>query len=182
MVSHRRHGAKVISFADRRPRTKRKTHKSANGLESIRLWSGVFITIIAGLAAYPALIGDTGLSPHTSGDTTGASLPLCGSGKRTSCIVDGDTIWLRGEKIRLAGIDAPEVSGPACTREARLGRKATLRLRQVLSSGSWTISRQGYDRYGRTLAKIKTENGSVGNQLVNKGLAKVWNGKKAQWC
>lgn len=34
------------------------------------------------------------------------AIGMCGSGKRVTCVVDGDTIWLRGEKIRLQGFDA----------------------------------------------------------------------------
>lgn len=44
-------------------------------------------------------------------------LALCGQGQRVSCVVDGDTIWLRGEKIRVADIDTPEVSSPQCSSE-----------------------------------------------------------------
>ena len=27
------------------------------------------------------------------------AIEQCGSGKRVTCVVDGDTLWLRGEKI-----------------------------------------------------------------------------------
>ncbi len=31
---------------------------------------------------------------------------------RRTCVVDGDTIWLEGVKIRIADIDTPEISQP----------------------------------------------------------------------
>ena len=54
----------------------------------------------------------------------------CGSGKRVTCVVDGDTFWLKGEKIRVQGYDAPETTTNICggNRDIQLGRKATDRL------------------------------------------------------
>jgi endonuclease YncB( thermonuclease family) len=53
---------------------------------------------------------------------------LCETGGGVNCVVDGDTIWIDGEKIRVADIDAPETHAPRCRAEAELGRRATLRL------------------------------------------------------
>ena len=57
-----------------------------------------------------------------------ANFPVCASAKRHTCIVDGDTVWLKGEKMRLSGINAPEAGNPKCRREAELAEKATRRL------------------------------------------------------
>ena len=54
---------------------------------------------------------------------------------RVTCVVDGDTFWYAGTKIRLADINTPEVSRPACPAEARLGRRASERLQQMLNAG-----------------------------------------------
>lgn len=54
---------------------------------------------------------------------------------RISCVVDGDTIWVRGEKIRIADIDTPGVGELRCNEEYRLGMRATYRLRDVLNEG-----------------------------------------------
>jgi endonuclease YncB( thermonuclease family) len=39
-------------------------------------------------------------------------------------VVDGDTFWFRGEKIRIADIDTPELSPPRCERERERGLAA----------------------------------------------------------
>ncbi len=36
------------------------------------------------------------------------AIEQCGSGKRHTCVVDGDTIWLRGEKIRIQAMTRPK--------------------------------------------------------------------------
>ena len=56
-----------------------------------------------------------------------ADWQLCGHGKRVTCVVDGDTIWSKGEKIRLMGFDTPERANNAkCKRERILADKATV--------------------------------------------------------
>ena len=50
-----------------------------------------------------------------------ATFTLCSSAPRVTCVVDGDTFWLEGEKVRIADINTPETSRPGCPREAQLG-------------------------------------------------------------
>lgn len=108
-------------------------------------------------------------------------MPLCARGKRINCVVDGDTMWFDGEKIRLSGIDAPEVKGK-CSFETALAAKATRRLSAMLSGEALTIERSGQDRFGRTLARVQTANGDAGERMVREGLARPWTGRKEVWC
>jgi len=111
-----------------------------------------------------------------------AALPLCGHGKRVSCVVDGDTFWLRGEKVRIANIDAPEQSEPRCAAEAQLAHKATARLQALLNAGVPALTRAGKDRYGRTLATVSVNGADVGRSLAAAGLARIWDGARHPWC
>ncbi|MEM7301235.1 MAG: thermonuclease family protein [Pseudomonadota bacterium] len=111
-----------------------------------------------------------------------ATFPLCNGGLRYTCTVDGDTVWYKGEKFRLSGIDAPETFKPRCREERRLGERAKRRLASILSNNAWSIERQGIDRYGRTLARFRIGNKTVGDMLVKERLAKRWQGRKARWC
>lgn len=108
------------------------------------------------------------------------AMPICGSGKRITCVVDGDTFWLSGEKVRLESIDAPEVNG-SCRHERELAQRATRRLSELLG-GEIRLVRNGTDRYGRTLARVHTGSGEAGAILVREGFAQQWKGRKAQWC
>lgn len=71
--------------------------------------------------------------------------------------VDGDTLRCGNERIRLLGIDAPEMPG-----HCRPGRQcvpgdpwASQRsLQRALASGPIRIRRTGRDRYDRTLAVV----------------------------
>jgi hypothetical protein len=111
-----------------------------------------------------------------------AGFGVCGSGKRITCVVDGDTFWLGGEKVRIANIDAPERSEPQCPAELELAFRATDLLRATLNSGTVVLERQGKDRYGRTLALVSAGGRDVGGVLVGAGLARVWDGARHPWC
>lgn len=112
------------------------------------------------------------------------AIDRCGSGKRYTCVVDGDTLWLRGEKIRLQGFDTPETTTNICggEREIQLGKKATQRLIQLLNSGEVTFQRNGEDRYGRTLADFYVDGVDVGDTLIAERLARVWPAGPEFWC
>ncbi|CAN1516564.1 COG1525 Micrococcal nuclease (thermonuclease) homologs [Sphingomonadaceae bacterium] len=104
---------------------------------------------------------------------------------RDTCVVDGDTLWLQGLKIRVADIDTPEISRPKCAQEARLGRLATDRLIELLNAGPLTmVASDGpdEDRYGRKLRVFLRDGESVGMQLVKEGLAREWDGRQRPWC
>jgi len=105
------------------------------------------------------------------------AIAVCPSvGPRQTCVVDGDTVWIAGEKIRLLDIDAPEMQGK-CPRESALAIRARDRLVVLLNTRQVTIERQGKDKYGRTLARL----GVVGKMLIAEGLASRWPERK-DWC
>jgi micrococcal nuclease len=113
-----------------------------------------------------------------------AAFALCGAGPRTTCVVDGDTFWLNGEKVRLADIYAPETSRPACGAEARRGAAATRRLIALLNQGPVDLhaGSRDRDRYGRLLRIVSRNGRSLGEQLVTEGLAERWKGRRGSWC
>ena len=143
----------------------------------------------------PDWIGDDARSPATMagfadiaasapGDGSQAYFPICGGGQRYTCVVDGDTFWLRGEKIRVADIDTPEVSSPRCPAELALGRRATGRMQELLNAGPFALepADRAEDRYGRKLFRVTRAGESLGTALVGEGLA-VWFGNgRPDWC
>jgi endonuclease YncB( thermonuclease family) len=109
---------------------------------------------------------------------------ICGPGARRDCVVDGDTIWLAGQKIRIADINTPELSQPQCARERQLAIRARDRLHVLLNQGPVQLQRidRDEDRYGRKLRTIHRNGTSLGDTLVSEGLAHRWNGQRQSWC
>lgn len=113
-----------------------------------------------------------------------AAFALCAEGPRTTCVVDGDTFWLAGQKVRIADINAPETHGAGCPAEQALGDRATRRLIALLNTGPFSLEIEGRetDRYGRALRVVRRAGQSIGAQLVREGLAEPWRGKRSNWC
>lgn len=110
---------------------------------------------------------------------------LCSGPVRVSCVVDGDTFWQDGVKIRIADIDTPEISQPQCASEAELGARATRRLLELLNAGPYELAsweNRDADKYGRKLRVVMRGGQSIGDQLVSEGLARTWTGRREPWC
>jgi len=116
--------------------------------------------------------------------TLAATIALCGSAPRQTCVVDGDTFWLNGEKIRIADINTPETGQAACPAERARGEAAKRRLAALLNAGPFALEVRGraQDRYGRALRVVMRGGRSLGGQLVAEGLAEPWRGKRSDWC
>lgn len=88
-------------------------------------------------------------------------------------IVDGDSIELGGQRIRLRGIDAPEYR-QTCSRngsEYPCGRAAREALVQLTAGRAVTCSGWRNDRYGRLLADCKAGGVDLNSALVAAGWA-----------
>jgi micrococcal nuclease len=129
---------------------------------------------------YPAMVAGNG-PLVTSGH---GAFVLCAQVRAPNCVIDGDTIRYRGTKIRLEGIDAPEVFSPRCASEAARGERATRRLLELINAGPFEMvaGSRDEDRYGRKLRTIERGGRSLGDTLVAEGLARRWDGARRSWC
>ena len=124
------------------------------------------------------------LSSAESVAVSGVRFGVCHSGGGANCVVDGDTFWMAGEKIRIADIDTPETHPSRCPQEEDLGSRATLRLQALLNAGPVTLAPidRDIDRYGRKLRIVERGGQSLGYTLVAEGLARPWTGRRQPWC
>ncbi|NGP19262.1 thermonuclease family protein [Devosia aurantiaca] len=116
-------------------------------------------------------------------------LEMCGNRPNTSdktCLVDGDTLWLYGENIRLKDFDTPEPQTQICggDQEVALAKAASARMLDLLNSNDWTIKYFGYDRTSsrRRLAAISIDGQDVSNILIGEHLARSWPNGEEWWC
>ncbi len=88
-------------------------------------------------------------------------------------VVDGDTIGVAGQRIRLHGIDAPE-GRQTCRRAAvtwLCGIEAARALRQFIDSRRVTCRERDVDRYGRIVAVCHAGGQDLNGRLVAEGMA-----------
>jgi len=145
--------------------------------------------LIALLALVGALLDPSILPPigptATRPERINASFTRCGQGRSMACVVDGDTIRLGQRRVRLIGIDAPELADAQCPAERALGERAANRLLALVNQSEFDLVGHRFhnrDSHGRDL-RLATRNGvSFGRQLINEGLARRYLGSKSDWC
>jgi endonuclease YncB( thermonuclease family) len=89
-------------------------------------------------------------------------------------VIDGDTLEIHGERIRILGIDAPESRQP-CIRpdgsEWRCGQQAALALADWIGARAVTCDTDRRDRYKRHLARCAVDGQDVAEWLASNGWA-----------
>ena len=89
-------------------------------------------------------------------------------------ITDGDTIKFNNKKIRLHGIDTPEIKQLCKSKNGedyKCGVKAKLALINLISSHQVKCSVHGKDRYKRLIATCFVKNININEWLVKEGWA-----------
>ena len=98
-----------------------------------------------------------------------ASAPLGGIERTVDSrhiqVVDGDTFRYGAERVRLRGIDTPELNEPG-------GQSAKQRLEELLRSGPVRIVPFGRDIYDRLVADVFVDGRNVAEMLDQEGYAK----------
>jgi endonuclease YncB( thermonuclease family) len=116
-------------------------------------------------------------------ETTGR-FGLCGGEAGINCVVDGNTFWQNGIKIRLADIDVPDIDPSHCAGERQKAAAAKLRLQALLNNDTFVLSGSGRgdDQHGGKFRIAMRAGRSIGDQLVAEGLARRWTGQTGSWC
>lgn len=157
-------------------------------------WLRAFRPFILGailLSVWPAMDARLAEPPEilsTGPEIVAERFSRCGRGRSHACVVDGDTFRLGERRIRIIGIDAPEVDA-RCADEARVAEQATLQLLASLNAGpfemrAWAHNRR--DRYGRelmALTRVGDERQSIAEELRTSGVARRYAGRlRGGWC
>ena len=94
--------------------------------------------------------------------------------KGTASVIDGDTVVINGERIRLHGIDAPE-GKQTCQLDGQpwnCGRDASLALADKIGANPIECESTGKpDRYGRTIAVCRLNGEDLNAWMVSQGWA-----------
>jgi micrococcal nuclease len=123
-------------------------------------------------------------------EAVSGSFERCGADDADRCVIDGGAFRLGGRRIRLIGIDAPQVAPARCPAEAEAGEAAAAELLRLLNQGpfemrarfdeprdetgrEWrALSRQRADGSSRSIAADMRASGTVRRHLG--GLRRSW--------
>ena len=89
-------------------------------------------------------------------------------------VIDADTWRVGGERVRLFGIDAPELGQPCIWTDGRsrdCGRWAAAQARRRFQGRTARCERIGTDRYGRIVARCFVAGADVARVMVSEGIA-----------
>jgi endonuclease YncB( thermonuclease family) len=106
----------------------------------------------------------------TAAPDLSSTLPLSGP----ALIVDGDTIEIAGQRIRLEGIDAPEMAQDCATAAGAswpCGRDAAKVLGALTKGRDLACDSRGTDKYGRMLAICYADGLDLNAEMVRTGYA-----------
>ncbi|MBC7101782.1 MAG: thermonuclease family protein [Parvibaculum sp.] len=175
---------RIVPFESRyQRRARRAPHNKQQWFSSLRVRALFFRCAVAAAAlALALLILDRERQPITSVEWAAHSRDL--PDHRSIFVYDGDTILLGQERIRIVGLDTPELGHLArCREEGVAAERAKQALIGEIARGNVALDRQGIDRYGRTLARVTVDGRDVASTLIANGLARPYSGgRRDGWC
>ena len=167
---------RVVKFT--KPKPRRADDRTDPRLMAVGIASAFAVGAALAYAATPKATTMDAVGERT------VHFEMCGRVRQT-CVVDGDTIWLEGQNLRLASYDTPEPYDGICggAAEVALAKKASARLLQLLNDSAITVETFGLDNTGkRTLATIRINGQDVGDILIAEKLARRWPDGEEWWC
>jgi endonuclease YncB( thermonuclease family) len=100
-------------------------------------------------------------------------LEVLASSPRPAKVVDGDTIDISGQRIRLHGIDTPEAK-QTCLRSGvawLCGAEATKTLKELIGNSDVSCAERDLDGYGRVVAICRANGIDLNAAMVHSGMA-----------
>ncbi len=145
-------------------------HAQRPGRVLRRRWPAI---LLAGILAFGVAFTSARLDP----------LPLRFTGEARAS--DGDSLRVGGDRVRLIGIDAPELDQVCWRGEGEgvawpCGRDARDAMSALLGEGKIACRTEGADTYGRFLAHCEVAGRDIGGAMVSAGLAVAREGYGAE--
>lgn len=165
-----------VPAATRKPVRLSDTEQMWFGVTGVLLIAAALVVVIAGIAIFTFTRDDPAAAARAQ------RFAQCYDAEGSNCVLDGDTIYVRGARVEIAGITAPEIQGAHCNAERTKGIDAAVQLAALLNSGPVTVSRPFRDDYGRIAQKVEVKGEDVGRTLMDAGAVQKYKGMKRRWC
>ena len=167
----------VENIAQAKPRTAVRTRGQEmwGSLAGILFIAVLLVTAIAGIAVATIFHDDP------AADARALQYDQCYNGGQ-NCVVDGGTIYVDGEKVMIARVDAPRIQGASCPAERDRGIDSAVRLANFLNRGEVTLGAPFRDAYGRQVRSVEVKGIDVANWMISTGIGREYLGGRSNWC
>ena len=177
--------ARILKFKHQPKARQASPRKKERGIYlSVPMW----VALVAGIFYFEHDFGGVQSVTSPMGQsmvTADHKFTFCNGFSQRYCVVDGDTIRFAGTKIRVEDIDTPEIHDYKCEQELERGLRAKSRLLELVNEGPFSIVSNGgndTDQYGRKLRHLMRNGLSLGELLIDEGLARRYAGGRRSWC
>jgi micrococcal nuclease len=148
------------------------------------MWGGVAGVLLFAAALMVLAVGISAFTLFRDDAAATARARLFGQCYNTgpNCVLDGDTIYVRGEKVDIAGVQAPAIEAARCPDERSRGIDAAVRLADLLNRGKISVGPAFRDPFGRAVRKVQVDGEDVGRTMIAAGLAHEYDATSPGWC
>ena len=162
------------------PPVQKKVEPRSREIEIVLALTGVVLFAIAiaiVIAGFNVVMGkdDAAGAVPANADQFGS----CDGGP--NCVIDGETIRIAGDTVKIAGMKAPRIGSARCPEEQQLGVKAIQQLTELLNSGKVTSAGDVLEANGTIRRTVLVDGRDVGAAMVSAGVAREY-GSSEGWC
>jgi endonuclease YncB( thermonuclease family) len=151
--------------------------------EEREIWGGV-----AGILLFAAVlaVGTVGISAATLFRSGAPSAPpprfgQCYNAGGPDCVLDGDTIYLGGDKVKIAGMVTAKIQSASCDHERIRGIDAALQLATLINKGDVTLGGTVRSPDGELRQTVEVNGQDVSAAMISSGAARSPDGDR-NWC
>jgi micrococcal nuclease len=132
------------------------------GVAGVLLLSAALATLVVGVSAVTIFAYASGPEPRPG------HFGQCYNENGPNCVLDGGTAYVAGERVTIAGMDAPQIQGAACAAEQIKGIEAAIQLAGLFNSGQ--------------VRKVAVNGEDVGAAMIEAGVARDYGSAEPNWC
>ena len=134
----------------------------------------VSASVMRGLASGASLL------PHVAAPIQTEKFGDCTGGP--NCVIDGETIRVGGDTLKIAGMRAPRIRSARCDAEEQRGVKAVEELTALLNSGKVTTGDQVREPDGQTRTEVLVNGQDVAAAMIAASAAREAGSIPPSWC
>lgn len=153
--------------------------------EKREIWggvAGVIVTAAGVVAAIVAISLVTIFRSDPDAAAKAAQFGQCYNADGGNCVADGETIYIGGQKIVVAGLEAPKIDNAACPQERDRGIDSALQLADLLNHGKVTVGGTVRGPDGQLRRTVEVNGQDVGRAMIDAGAARDPALGSADWC